>query len=58
MAQKLLRWPSEGIFDAMGNIYKGVAKALRSEKSFDGEFPTIYEGVRGMMFIRKSGRIK
>jgi len=43
----------EGIFDAMGNIYKGVAKALRSEKSFDGEFPTIYEGVRGMMFIEK-----
>ena len=43
----------EGIFDAMGNIYKGVAKALRNEKSFDGEFPTIYEGVRGMMFIEK-----
>lgn len=43
----------EGIFDAMGNIYKGVAKALRGEQSFDGEFPTIYEGVRGMMFIEK-----
>ena len=43
----------EGIFDAMGNIYKGVAKALRDEQSFDGEFPTIYEGVRGMMFIEK-----
>ena len=43
----------EGIFDAMGNIYKGVAKALRGEKSFSGEFPTIYEGVRGMMFIEK-----
>ena len=43
----------EGIFDAMGNIYKGVAKALRGEKSFNGEFPTIYEGVRGMMFIEK-----
>ena len=37
----------------MGNIYKGVAKALRGEQSFDGEFPTIYEGVRGMMFIEK-----
>ena len=43
----------EGIFDAMGNIYKGVAKALRGEQSFDGEFPTIYEGLRGMMFIEK-----
>jgi predicted dehydrogenase len=44
----------EGIFDAMGNIYKGVAKALREEKSFNGEFPTLYEGVRGMLFIEKT----
>ena len=44
----------EGIFDAMGNIYKGVAKALREEKSYDGEFPTLYEGVRGMLFIEKT----
>ena len=41
----------EGIFDAMGNIYRGVAKALRNEKSFDGEYPTLHEGVRGMNFI-------
>tara|TARA_B100001175_G_scaffold317060_1_gene332707 strand:- start:3834 stop:4976 length:1143 start_codon:yes stop_codon:yes gene_type:complete len=44
----------EGIFDAMGNIYKGVAKALRKEKSYNGEFPTLYEGVRGMLFIEKT----
>lgn len=44
----------EGIFDAMGNIYKGVAKALRGEKSYNGEFPTLYEGVRGMLFIEKT----
>jgi hypothetical protein len=37
----------------MGNIYKGVAKALRSETSFKGEFPTMHEGVRGMLFIEK-----
>ena len=43
-----------GIFDAMGNIYKGVAKALREEKSYKGEFPTLYEGVRGMLFIEKT----
>ena len=43
----------EGIFDAMGNIYKGVAKALRNEKSFDGEYPTMNDGVRGMLFIEK-----
>ena len=41
----------EGIFDAMGNIYKGVAKALRGEKAFKGEYPTLYEGARGMNFI-------
>lgn len=43
----------EGIFDAMGNIYKGVAKALRQEKAFDGEYPTMNDGVRGMLFIEK-----
>ena len=41
----------EGIFDAMGNIYLGVAKALRGEKAFNGEYPTLYEGARGMNFI-------
>ena len=43
----------EGIFDAMGNIYKGVAKALRDEVTFDGEYPTMNDGVRGMLFIEK-----
>jgi hypothetical protein len=43
----------EGIFDAMGNIYKGVAKALRGEAAFDGEYPTMNDGVRGMLFIEK-----
>jgi hypothetical protein len=41
----------EGIFDAMGNIYNGVAFAIRGEEYFDGAFPTIREGVRGMKFI-------
>lgn len=43
----------EGIFDAMGNIYKGVAKAIRGEKYYNGEFPTLYQGKRGMLFIEK-----
>ena len=43
----------EGIFDAMGNIYKGVAKALRSEKYYAGEFPTMEDGLRGMHFIEQ-----
>jgi len=41
----------EGLFDAMGNIYKGVAKAIRGEKYHEGAFPTIDDGVRGMKFI-------
>ncbi|TDL99434.1 MAG: oxidoreductase [Flavobacteriaceae bacterium] len=44
----------EGIFDAMANIYKGAARAIRGEKYNSGEFPTIYDGVRGMEFIEKS----
>ena len=44
----------EGIFDAMGNIYRGIARAIRAEKNEKGEFPTIEEGVRGMDFIEKA----
>lgn len=44
----------EGIFDAMGNIYNGVAKAIK-EKDFDkSEYPSIISGVRGMNFIEKA----
>ncbi|MGC6480020.1 MAG: Gfo/Idh/MocA family protein [Flavobacteriaceae bacterium] len=43
----------EGIFDAMANIYKGVAKALRSETAFSGEYPSMEDGVRGMHFIEQ-----
>ena len=41
----------EGIFDAMGNIYKGVAKAIRGEKYDQAEYPGMTDGVRGMNFI-------
>jgi len=44
----------EGIFDSMGNIYKGVAKAIRKEPYDHGEFPTIIDGLRGMSFIEKA----
>tara|TARA_R110002073_G_scaffold40547_5_gene115145 strand:+ start:276233 stop:277369 length:1137 start_codon:yes stop_codon:yes gene_type:complete len=43
----------EGIFDAMGTIYKGIAKAIKKEPYDPGEFPTILDGVRGMNFIEK-----
>ena len=41
----------EGLFDAMGNIYKGAAQAIRGEKYHEGSYPTILDGVRGMKFI-------
>lgn len=44
----------EGIFDAMGNIYKGVAKAINKEPYNHGEFPTIIDGTRGVNFIEKA----
>ena len=43
----------EGIFDSMGNIYNGVAKAIKKEKYHPGEFPTMKDGIRGMNFIEK-----
>lgn len=44
----------EGIFDAMANIYKGVARAINGESFEKAEFPPIEDGVRGMDFIEKS----
>ncbi|MEP0368252.1 MAG: Gfo/Idh/MocA family oxidoreductase [Cyclobacteriaceae bacterium] len=41
----------EGLFDAMGNIYKGTAQAIRGQKFREGAFPSIEDGVRGMKFI-------
>lgn len=44
----------EGIFDSMGNIYKGVAKAIKKQQYHPGEFPTMKDGIRGMNFIEKA----
>tara|TARA_R110002020_G_scaffold122487_6_gene277897 strand:- start:20229 stop:21365 length:1137 start_codon:yes stop_codon:yes gene_type:complete len=44
----------EGIFDAMANIYLGVARAIRGEEYNSGEFPTMKDGVRGLNFIESS----
>jgi hypothetical protein len=38
----------------MGNIYKGVARAIRQESFVSEEFPSIEDGVRGMDFIEKT----
>ena len=31
----------EGIFDSMGNLYKGRLREIRGENPMDGEYPTI-----------------
>lgn len=41
----------EGIYEALANIYKGVAKSIRGQKFNIAEFPTVHDGVRGMKFI-------
>jgi len=40
----------EGIFDAMGNIYHGVADAIVNNLR-EGSYPDLIDGVRGMQFI-------
>jgi predicted dehydrogenase len=41
----------EGIYEAVANIYKGMAKSIRGQAFNPGEFPTVHDGVRGMKFI-------
>jgi predicted dehydrogenase len=41
----------EGIYEAIANIYKGMARSIRVETFKPGEFPTVHDGVRGMKFI-------
>lgn len=43
----------EGIFDAMGNIYRGVARAIRKEPYDQAEFPSIEQGLRGVNFVEQ-----
>jgi predicted dehydrogenase len=53
-AEKSHTMPSghpEGIYEAVANIYKGMAKSIRGEAFISGEFPTVHDGVRGMKFI-------
>jgi predicted dehydrogenase len=50
-ASKLPPGHPEGFTDAMGNIYRGIARAINGEPHDSGEFPGIDAGVRGMRFI-------
>jgi predicted dehydrogenase len=48
----------EGYLEAFANIYRGAAEAIRRHragspmKSEEYEFPTVYDGLRGMKFIQ------
>jgi predicted dehydrogenase len=50
-ATKLPPGHPEGFIDAMGNIYRGVIRAVRGEAAEAGDFPGIEAGVRGMRFV-------
>lgn len=50
-ASKLPPGHPEGFSDAMGNLYRGVARAINGEPFDSGAFPGIEAGVRGMRFI-------
>ncbi|WP_300436370.1 Gfo/Idh/MocA family oxidoreductase [Christiangramia sp.] len=44
----------EGIFDSMGNIYYGVAMAIKDKTKHKGAYPKLDDGLRGMNFIEKT----
>ena len=50
-AAKLPPGHPEGFIDAMGTIYRGVVRRIRSGHAVLGEFPGIQDGVRGMRFV-------
>jgi len=54
MSTKLPPGHPEGMFDSMANIYHGVARQLNGVNKFKGEYPTLNDGLRGMLFIEKA----
>ena len=53
-ASKLPPGHPEGIFDSMANIYNGVANKINNTNNVKGEYPTLNDGLRGMLFIEKA----
>ena len=62
-AQKATRLPAghpEAFLEAFANVYLGVAEAIRAKKAgrklkkLEGDFPTVYDGARGVHFIEKT----
>jgi predicted dehydrogenase len=44
----------EGFLEAFANVYLGVAAAIRRESSPALDFPSVYDGARGVWFIEKA----
>ena len=38
----------------MANIYNGIANKINNKNSFNDEYPTLNDGLRGMLFIEKA----
>jgi predicted dehydrogenase len=59
-AKKNTRLPAghpEAFLEAFANVYLGAAKAIRASGGVSGEdfdFPTVYDGARGVHFIEKT----
>lgn len=62
-AQKATRLPTghpEAFIEAFANVYLGVVEAIRAKQEGrtlgenEGDFPTVYDGARGVHFIEKT----
>ena len=53
LSAKLPPGHPEGMFDSMANIYHGVAREINKSIEFEGEYPSLNDGLRGMLFIEK-----
>lgn len=62
-ATKATRLPAghpEAFFEAFANIYAGVAEAIRAQAAqralveFEGDYPSLIDGARGVRFIEKA----
>ena len=54
LSAKLPPGHPEGMFDSMANIYHGVAREINKSIEFEGEYPSLNDGLRGMLFIEKA----
>ena len=60
VAQKASRLPTghpEAFLEAFANVYLGAAEAMRAKKDGrepESDFPTVYDGARGVYFIEKT----